>query len=623
MSNLNRKHSIILFFLIVSTFQLKAQLQDSCKLKFGTNLGGLADWVTELPFVNLMHSSREWYTKSVGDPNEPWNSEQAAKLQYREDGYPTHVPQNVDDSTYPQKVATIWAVTDGWAKGQYTVLWDGKGELNFWGTYSTINQINENKITFDMPVVQGGTIEMIIEKSDINDPVRNIRVLMPGTENTYEDQPFNETWLNLLAPLRTVRFMDWGQTNNWGQKNPWEIGDGSLVDWDQRSKMEYYTWTHSKGIPYEMMIELLNKTEKDGWVCVPHVASENYQQNMAKLFKDNLNKNRKLYVEYSNEIWNWGFGQAQWTNKYGCEAQGVPWPEGTVPYIQNMLNTWTNVFANELYRIERVVGVFTAYQDVAERVAYNVAPNTFDIISPTYYFGLSEENDLELDELGENATIEDIATRVRGNFSQGAQWISNIKEIADSLDKKIAFYEGGQHITPHPFGVEPTYKQTLIDIQRDSSMYNMYNEWFDLIRNINDTEEPFLLMNFSFISGRSARYGSWGVLESMYQDTSIIPAPKYKALLENIYHCNPIIPVYSKQFKKPIIYPNPTSNILNVTEFDKNTKIVIYNAKSEIIYSKKSIQSINVSDFPSGTYILQAVNKKTNEFSTHKFIISK
>lgn len=623
MRNFFKKNILFLLLIALGSTNLNAQLQDSCKLEFGTNLGGLADWVTELPFVNLMHSSREWYTKSINDPNNPWNSEQADKLQYREDGYPTHVPQNIDDSPYQQKVATIWAITDGWPKGQYTVLWDGTGELNFWGTYSQINQVNDHKITFDMPVVKDGVVEMIIEQSDINDPIRNIRVLMPGTEGTYEDQPFNETWLNLLTPLKTVRFMDWGQTNNWGQKNPWEIGDGSLVDWDQRSKMDHYTWAYSKGVPYEMMIELLNKTEKDGWVCVPHVASANYHQNMAQLFKEKLDKDRKLYVEYSNEIWNWGFGQAQWANKYGCEDQGVAWPEGTVPYIQNMLDNWTEVFADELYRIERVVGVFTAYQDVAERVAYNVNPETFDIVSPTYYFGLNEDDDAELDALGENATVQDVVTRVRGNFEQGAQWISNIKGIADSLDKKMAFYEGGQHITPHPFGAEPTYKQALLDIQRDTSMYNMYNEWFDLIRDINDTKEPFLLMNFGFIAGRSARYGSWGVLESMYQDTSEIPAPKYQALLDNIYQCNPMTPVCTHALDHYIIYPNPVSDILYLSNIDKHSKIVLYNAKSQLIYSGEGINSIDVSGYSSGIYILRIINNKTKKFFTRKVIIIK
>ncbi len=37
-------------------------------LVLGTNLSGMADYGTELPFVDLMHSARIWYTKDAEDP---------------------------------------------------------------------------------------------------------------------------------------------------------------------------------------------------------------------------------------------------------------------------------------------------------------------------------------------------------------------------------------------------------------------------------------------------------------------------------------------------------------------------------------------------------------------------
>lgn len=41
-------------------------------------------------------------------------------------------------------------------------------------------------------------------------------------------------------------------------------------------------------------------------------------------------------------------------------------------------------------------------------------------------------------------------------------------------------------------------------------------------------------MHFGFISPRSAQYGSWGMLETMNQDLSLIAAPKYQAILDHI-----------------------------------------------------------------------------------------
>jgi len=91
-------------------------------------------------------------------------------------------------------------------------------------------------------------VEIKIVRSEAADPIRNIRLLMPGSEATYLEQPFNPLWLEKVDVFQTVRFMDWGSTNGWGTKSG-ETGDSTLTDWVGRSQPDYYTWTHSKGIP--------------------------------------------------------------------------------------------------------------------------------------------------------------------------------------------------------------------------------------------------------------------------------------------------------------------------------------------------------------------------------------
>ncbi|MDJ0623428.1 MAG: hypothetical protein QNJ17_10705 [Desulfocapsaceae bacterium] len=504
-------------------------------LRIGTNLAGMADWGTEIPFVNLMRVARQWYTKSVGAPNPPWNSELANQLTYRSDGYPIHIPQTISESPYPQEVATIWAKTDGWPAGKYTVLWDGIGNLAFHGVHSNLQQTSSNRIVFDLLTPGSGSIEMRITNSSENDPVRNIRVLMPGTESTYATQPFYKLWLEKIAPFKTFRFMDWGQTNNWGERLAYpRPAEPRFFDWHERSRPEDYTWTTAKGVPYEMMVRLMNDLDVDGWVCVPHNASSDYIASMAAFFRDNLEPGRHLYVEYSNEVWNWMFDQTQFLNEYGCIRNNVSWPEGIVPYIQNCMDIWTTAFAGQLGRITRVVGTQLSWLDVSQRITRNMDPASFDAISPTYYFGLSSEDDAQLDVMGEAATAADIAAFARAGMPTSLNWISQINDLAIELGKKMVFYEGGQHLTPHPFGEEPTYGQALLDIQRDPLMYELYMDWFAMIKNLQDDDNPFLLMNFSFVGGRSARYGSWGILETMDQDLSIIPAPKYQAILDTI-----------------------------------------------------------------------------------------
>lgn len=605
-----------------------SQIQDECKLQYGTNLGGLVDYGTELPFVDLMHNAREWYTKDVDNPNAAFDSGYSDELSYRSDGYPTHIPQDLPNATYPQRAVTIWAITTGWPAGQYTVLWEGTGELRFWGGYENLQQADDNRLTFDFYNTEGNTIEMTIVESDINDPIHNIRVLMPGTETTYESDPFYDLWLEKLSIFPSVRFMDWGMTNSWGQADNWTWDDPSLFSWDERAQMDNYTWATSKGIPYEMMIRLLNDYDLDGWVCVPHRASDDYIAEMAKLFNDNLEIGRHLTVEYSNEIWNWIFGQTQWLNKYGCEQNNISWPEGVVPYVQNCMDIWTDEFSGQLDRITRAVGVQTSWQDVSNRMVNNLTQGSIDAVSPTYYFGLTEDGDIELDILGANATVTDVAYYARQSMKETKAWLlSQKEELADPLNLELVFYEGGQHITGHPFGEEPTYAQAILDIQRDTAMYNMYNEWSIFLKTLQTGDEPLLLMNFSFIAERSARFGSWGILETMDQDTSVIAAPKYASIIKTINECRAVSTSTEEvsDSETYTITPNPASEYITVNGDLNDSEVSIISAQG-ILISKQKVNAqsytFEIRHLESGMYYLQ-IKKVDSPDYLEKVLISR
>jgi len=528
------KTGLFFFLFFLCSLFLTAQNDPSCQLDIGTNLGGLADFGTELPFVDLMKNAREWYTKDVGNPDAGFSSDQQLNLAYRPDGYPTHVPQNIPESAFPQEAVTIWGDTKGWPAGQYVLLWEGTGNFRLFGAFSNLTSTGTHRMTFDLVPQEQGIVELAIENSDINDPIRNIRLLMPGTEATYETQPFNPVFINRLQSFRTVRFMDWGQTNNWGEARGEGWQNPNEFDWAERSQMDHYTWAYEKGIPYEMMVKLLNDYDLDGWVCVPHRASPEYSRRLAEYLRDNVETDRHLYIEYSNEIWNWIFGQAQWLNYYGCDQRGVSWPEGLVPYVQRCLDAFTTAFAGQADRITRVVGTQLSWVDVSQRMS-NLTPGSFDAITPTCYFGFTDEAEATLDQLGGSATVADVIAQAALSMPTSFGFIRDqLTEVADPLGVPMLFYEGGQHLTPSPFGVYPSYGQALIDAQRDPGMYDLYNTWFDSLRTLQSGADPLQIMHFSFVSGRNAQFGSWGMLETMDQDTDVTPAPKYQAILENM-----------------------------------------------------------------------------------------
>lgn len=519
------------------TASVLASLENaSCSFQVGTNFSDLVDWSTEIPFVDLMKLSRTWITYELDDPNWTWDTGNQGQLAMRTDGYPTHLPQSLPGTIRPTALRTVWADTQAWPAGTYTVLYDGTGQITFRGVQN-LQTTAPGRLSFDVMNPQpGDLVEMRLLQSDANDPVHNIRVLMPGTESSYQSQPYYQPWLQEAQRFAVLRFMDWGKTNNWGFGTPWDTqADTSRMAWSQRAQPDNYTWTTHKGIPYEMMAQTANALGKDIWLTVPHNASDEYIREMARFFRDHLDSNRTVYLEYSNEIWNWMFGQTKWLNDLG--DQNVAWPERTVPFIQNVMDIWTEEYAGQMERLVRVVGVQGASWGLSQRFASNLRTGSFDAIAPAAYFHINTAGYTELANLGANATADDVIRVTQASLAEGLAQLQDLKtKVADPLGVPMLFYEGGQHLTPQPFGTVQPYNQALMDAQRHPGMRTLYDDWFAGLHQILQGQAT-VFANFSFVKQLSGQYGSWGILESMTQDRNVIPAPKYEALMQQINSC--------------------------------------------------------------------------------------
>lgn len=108
------------------------------------------------------------------------------------------------------------------------------------------------------------------------------------------------------------------------------LTNGSPIQtWEDRPRMEDATWT-SWGVPAEVMIDLSNQIGADPWFTMPHMADDAYVSNFATLVRDRLHPRLKAYVEYSNEVWNFIFPQAQWA---GAQAEAM-WGPSETGWIQ-------------------------------------------------------------------------------------------------------------------------------------------------------------------------------------------------------------------------------------------------------------------------------------------------
>ncbi len=545
-------NKLLFLFGILWSFQLSAQ-SDPCKFKIGTNLAGPADWGSEWPFVDIMKYSRTWITFNsqwIGNGVNAWDTEVIDSIPCDDDGYPLQLPYPVAGTETTQIVRTVWANTEALPSGMYVVLWDGTGSVEVGFDAVNIIQTGSNRLEFTLTPGLNDILYLAITQSQFGNHVRNIRVLLPGTENTYTQNPWEYNWLQKLEPFKSLRFMDWGYTNN-----------SEMQEWSQRTRLTDYTWTQKNGVPYEYWIKLCNLKNADAWVCVPHLADSNYIVQLASLFRDSLEPGLKIYVEYSNELWNWMFQQAH----YGLTLDStLIWPEKLGPKIASVLQIWQDVFGSDSSRIIGVLGCQHAWFDIGNRIFQQIEAIgkdfLVDAISPAAYMGLCSDS---LAALGSGASGQDILDIAANcTFNPGMYWIegwNNHAQLAQQKNKKLVFYEGGQHFTPEPFGTVQPYCQALIDCQTLPGMYALYQQLFDTLQGL--STDTLLFMNFSFIGPIGCQYGSWGVLENQFTQSAPYGgiAPKYQALIDRVSQCNT-----NSTFTAGgrVFYPNTDSSLL-------------------------------------------------------------
>ncbi len=181
---------------------------------------------------------------------------------------------------------------------------------------STVQNIQYNSATNTTTanVIFNGANYMYLAFTGTNGGVKNVQLMMPG--HTFSER-WNHAFLTALEPIPVIRFMDFTATN-WNQDVAWS--DRTLPDAaTQQSHPANYGW-QGKGIAWEYAIDLMNVTNKDGWINIPAEANNAYVQGVIGLIKNGgngfapLEADRKLYIEYSNEVWNGMFDQAQYNH---------------------------------------------------------------------------------------------------------------------------------------------------------------------------------------------------------------------------------------------------------------------------------------------------------------------
>ena len=503
----------LLFVLSLLSFTLFAQPNVDAPL--GMNLAGISSWSQGYAFVDVFKSSRSWISQL---PGQPWG--EGGAIATDANGWVTLLAPN-------QYVET--PMLDGVAdrpSGTYTLLFDGEGTFEFWGDASFLSQPEPGQILVNVASGTGG-IWLRITDTDPNgngDYLRNIRLIMPGFENTYQTEPFHPDFLALWQDFKVLRFMDWQHTNN----NP-------SVTWSDRNTPDYHTQSRDVGVALEYCIQLANTLQADAWFCLPHGADDNYITQFATMVYNDLDPNLRVYVEYSNEVWNGQFDQYTYAGDQGL-ALGLAanhWEAVPLYYSQRsveIFNIFETVFGGTS-RLERTL----AWQNVnvwgaAQVMDYNDAYLSADALSIAPYFGgyLGDPNtQTEVT----NMTIDELLDWCEAHIAETMDGVRQQAESANSRGLRLTAYEGGQHLVGYLGAENNTQLEALfIAANRDPRMQDLYLDYFNRWKDAGG--EMFAV--FSSM-GQPSKWGSWGILENYGE--APMSKPKYAAV-KQFMDCN-------------------------------------------------------------------------------------
>jgi hypothetical protein len=543
--------------------------------------GGYYNLGMNMPSINYYNNTPIYadVTLQMSGNNGPWDSQADSSVA---------APL---DATGAPTIAASAGWTADYPSGQYALTWDGTGSFDFQSgqklgtvTSTTSNGVQHNSAT--LTVTQGATTVSNPDSPPWNavkvtPPVTNIHLMVP-TALQSSDGLFLQPFLDQLRPFSTARFM-------WAL-NVINLYNGpSVVNWSQR------TWPSSgsrggtpQGMAYEDIIAFAN-TGKDVWINVPNWATDDYVCRMARLFHYGepgdmsnsacsttaassapagavaINANSKIYLEYSNELWNWDYSV---TADLDCMANGVAPPGHTCTILPDGGNTetlsdggvivvptsaialaalddpslpWTSYASNQYYRgtemglvltkrdndifkavfggaasqIQTVYNTQSGYAAEADPgfvfmvAAYGSVTGSVDDMAVAPYFNIQSDTadagagcyDCSLDSIFQDFSNTILNPDAGSNGSSIESYLQQDVTEAKKYGLPIVAYEGGQGLS----GSNPL----LITAQFDPRMYAATQQYFQLWDQLIGRDRLF---NYFTFTGACGTFGCWGAL---------------------------------------------------------------------------------------------------------------
>jgi hypothetical protein len=459
------------------------------------NVDGFADWMSSRAFIDASAMFRRWGMAGAG-----WQENPGLKL---------------TADNYPLADADAVSLLRGYPAGIYKLRYEGQATVNFVGFAAVVpgSVKREGEVTTaDVRVAAHGGEELVtiqVRGLSAERPLRNLRLLVPG----YADakQVFTDEFVRRVRPFPTIRFMDWQQTNG-----------NTVREWAERPRPTLFGRTGAKGVPLEEIVALANATKRNVWVNVPLHASDDYVKQFTTFLKDHLHAGAVIHVEYSNEVWNFGFQQAK-DNLFAARANAAltkpddfgRCAQQAADKLGMVARTFKAVFGDEAFaaRVRPVVGGFVAnayWAQVQLEWLKEKHPGLVKELAIAPYFGVEGDiKDVDVPGATADAMFKKLNDWIDGPV---AKWVGEHAATAKHYGVSLVAYEGGVHLT----ATNDVNEELKRRMQSDPRIVQTYGRLLDVWRR----QGGGLFTQFGHIAPYT-KFGYWGLLESADQKGSV------------------------------------------------------------------------------------------------------
>jgi hypothetical protein len=508
--------------------------------RLGYNLDYPGDWTNLPPFIDNFKNARG-FQGSCGE-SEP-ECDPVAHLELDEHGWVKSLRYADDPRRAYARIEVIVNTSQERSDigKSFAVTWRGQGELELFGAVDAARDPTRQRIAFTLP---GGTLALrlvAIDPDSTGDYLRDIRVFRTDQEDALlAGDVFNPEMIAYLAPFRSLRFMDWMHSNSAGHcslggkagescyavSNEACSGGGRCVmpgKWSERPTRDQAIWLSSGqfldnrkpelgtkvgGYPLEVMVALSNAAKAAPHFNIPADSDDEYVLEFARRVKAELSPDLPVSVEYSNEVWNWGFPQAQYAKQRGGQlwpGDGTAWVQYMAARTNNMCKLFHQAFTGDDERVRCLISPQTGWRELARIVLdcpawVELHPEDesctkyVDAINITGYFsgclhthpdvlrawlaelGPEGAKNRAFEQLEHGGLIEDCDGDASDDLDQAVDNYAYYMQLAARRGLGLEVYEGGTHFeySGERAGKPDEVKQLLVAMTRDPRMYDLY-----------------------------------------------------------------------------------------------------------------------------------------------------